>query len=77
MLSVSIRKYKYISIYITVLISMIPTSRVRGDKKKTLVLLVFFIDGSHSVFFAIKQAIFFVLDQQMWSVQQASLFVRS
>ena len=77
MLSVSIRKYKYISIYITVLISMIPTSRVRGDKKKTLVLLVFFIDGSHSVFFTIKQAIFFVLDQQMWSVQQAFLFVRS
>jgi hypothetical protein len=62
MLSVSIRKYKYTSNYTTVLISMIPMSCVRGDKKKALVLLVFFIDGSHSVVFTTKQAVIFVLD---------------
>jgi len=59
---VSIRKYKYTSNYTTVLISMMPMSYVRSDKKKALVLLVFFIDGSHSVVLTIKQVIFFVLD---------------
>jgi len=62
MLSLSIRKYKHISNYTTVLVSMIPMSCVRGDKMKALVLLVFFIDGSHSIVFTIKQAIFLVLD---------------
>lgn len=65
-----IRKYKYISNYTTVLISMIPMSCVKGDKKKALVLLVFFNDGSHSVVFTVKQATYFVFEQ-MWSVQQA------
>jgi hypothetical protein len=67
---VPIRKYKYISNYTTVLISMIPMSCVKGDKKKALVLLVFFNDGSHSVVFTVKQATYFVFEQ-MWSVQQA------
>ena len=50
----SIRKYKYISNYTTVLDSMILMSCVRGDKMKALALLVFFIDGSHSVVFTIN-----------------------
>ena len=40
---------------------MIPMSCVRGDEMKALVLLVFFIDGSHFVVFTIKEAIFLVL----------------